>query len=168
MNTKLKTIVTKDYRKKIKKVIGFVTILLSCLLLLGCSPKDPIDISDDPEFASVIGLQFKSLEDLLAIGYTNDANYKPILDFVSIVPKPGFSGPEVIFRDNLPQGQVLEVVGVLSSDNFLPRELFYKVKILGSTQYENASVIIDVNEESMSINRGLDAKLFQSVSKRSN
>jgi hypothetical protein len=80
-------------------------------------PIPNVDVSAEPEYANVIGKRFRTQQDLIAIGVSVDRIHKmqvdKQVDYITLVPLPGFSGPEVITKERLQQGAVLEVVGVL-------------------------------------------------------
>lgn len=122
-------------------------------------PVPNIDVSDQTQYATVIGKQFRTQSNLLAIGYTVDRNYKKQIDYITLVKPPGFSGPEVVARGRLPKGSILEVIAVLKADSILVNRIKYVVKLIDAVQPLNGKMVLSVNEKSSS-NFGLPEAEF--------
>jgi hypothetical protein len=117
-------------------------------------PVPSIDVSAEPQYASIMGKRFRTQRDLIAIGYTIDRNYKKQIDYVALVGPPGFSGPEVVAKSILPKGALLEVVGVLKADSWLLTRIEYVVRRRDADPPLNGTMVLNVDEES-SRNYGL-------------
>lgn len=91
------------------------------------------DVSAAPEYRPIIGKRFATNQDLLAIGVTLDRNYKKRVDLVTLVRHPGFTGPEVVTRKELPKGSTFRIVGILQAKAFfgLFKDVRYQVHVPG-------------------------------------
>jgi len=138
-----------------------VFFYVSFLPLLGCSPKDYQNVSHEIQYKSLIGIEFITKVKLLGIGVTFDANYNQNVDYVFITPKPGFTGPEVIFRLEVPEESNFRVVGVLISDRLFNNRLFYEIKFLDNKLFEKYTVIVKVFDDVNNQNRGLNVDDFE-------
>ena len=91
--------------------------MFSCLFL-GCAPPPLEDVSNSREYSGVIGRKIRAKDELLAIGVTLDKNYKKKADYVLITPRPGFSGPEVVFTGKVSKGSEFRIAGVVKYGYF--------------------------------------------------
>ena len=92
-------------------------------------------------------MEFYTANEVYATGVTFDQNYKKRIDYIFLVPLPGFTGPEVVFRKLLPKGQKLRILGILSSSyNIFFKQYFLKVKVVNTNIYDKYTVIIDVDD----------------------
>ena len=138
-----------------------VFFIVSMLLSLGCSPKDYKNVSDDEQYRNLLGAEFKSKVELLGFGITFDKNYKQIVKYVFIMPRPGIAGPEVIFTKRVPKGLNFKVIGVLKSDRLFDSSLFYIIKFSHNELFNEYNVIIKVFDDIHSQNKGLDNNYFE-------
>ena len=146
--------------RKYRYIIN-VLFYVSFLFLLGCSPKSYQNVSQENQYKALLGVEFRTKADLLAIGVTFDANYKKNVDYVFITPKPGFTGPEVIFRKQVPKGINFRVVGVLMSDRLFNNRLLYVIKFMDNKQFEEYTVVVKVFDDINNHNKGLNVDDFE-------
>ena len=73
--------------------------------VIGCSSRD---VSDKPEFAAMIGREYRVIGDVDAYGIKLDLQDKDV-SYVTLIPPPGIGGPEVAFERRLPKGQVFRI-----------------------------------------------------------
>jgi len=106
--------------------------LFSCLFL-GCAPPPLEDVSNSREYSGVIGRKIRAKDELLAIGVTLDKNYKKKADYVLITPRPGFSGPEVVFTGKVSKGSEFRIAGVVKYGYFFLYEVHYVVEALDAS-----------------------------------
>lgn len=125
-------------------------------------PIPNVDVSAQAQYASVLGKRFRTQHDLMAVGYTVDRNYKKQIDYIALVAPPGFSGPEVVAKAELPKGAVLEVVAVLKADTWLVDRIQYLVKRVDASPPLNGRMILQVDHQS-NRNFGLDPTDFSPV-----
>ena len=135
-------------------------LLFYCLDYLIAQPIPKVDAS--AEYPGVIGKRFRTQQDLIAIGYTVDRNYKKQVDYVTLVLPPGFSGPEVVTRENLPKGTLLEVSGALKTDSWLVSRLEYVVRPVDRPKPSDAPMTVDIDLKSER-NFGLDESVYVSA-----
>ena len=129
-------------------------------------PIPNVDVSAEPEYANVIGKRFRTQQDLIAIGVSVDRIHKmqvdKQVDYITLVPLPGFSGPEVITKERLQQGAVLEVVGVLKGGFRLISRIKYVVRSRDVATAGSAPITVDVDEDTKH-NFGLDRATYEPV-----
>ena len=148
----------------IRPVVAVIGVALAVWALdyLIARPIPLVDVSAQPQYSTILGKRFRTQRDLLAIGYTVDRDYKKQIDYVTLVLPPGFSGPEVVARGELPKGSVLEVIGVLKGDTSLMTRISYLVSRVGAAPPMDGRMILDVDHESTR-NFGLDEMVFVPV-----
>lgn len=100
-----------------------IFILLLSFSLSGCLITEWEDVSSEPQYSGLIGVEMISNEQLRAHGITIESNYEKILNHYSITPLPGFSGPEVLSTTTLPKGTKFKIIKVIRCiDCFLKQE----------------------------------------------
>jgi hypothetical protein len=141
-------------------VVAGTAILLYALDYFIARPIPNVDVSAAPEYANVIGKRFRTQQDLVAIGVTMDRNYKKQVDYITLVLPPGFSGPEVVTKERLQQGAVLEVMGVLKADSLLISRIDYVVRRRDVATASSAPITVRVVQDSKH-NFGLDRAIYE-------
>jgi hypothetical protein len=108
-------------RNMLVAVIGTVICLaiLSTCVALTYGRAKYVDVTHAPEYAGILGKRYTFAIPMPACGITMDRNYKPPADHVVILAPPGFSGPEVLWCEDLPEGTAFRVVGVKRCTNCL-------------------------------------------------
>lgn len=151
-------------RQWIKPILVIVGILGAWWALdyILARPIPNVDVSAQAQYASVLGKRFRTLQDLTAVGYTMDRNYKKRIDYIALVAPPGFSGLEVVAKAGLPKGAVLEVVSVLKADSWLVDRIQYLVKRIDASPPLGGRMVLDVDHQSTR-NYGLSETVFVPV-----
>lgn len=103
-------------------VLRIIFYLIISIPLLACD-SEYIDVSNEVEYMGLIGNKYESLEKLKLHGVTTSRNYSEKVDVYIVSRAPGSSGPEVLFRRNLPVGTIVEVTKVLRCENCLPQRV---------------------------------------------
>lgn len=147
--------------KPIVLIIGVLFVWWALDYLIA-RPVPNIDVSRQNRYASVLGKRFITLRDLVAIGYTVDRNYKKQNDYITLIHPPGFSGPEVVAKGQLPKGSVLEVTAVLKADSWLVNRIEYVVKRIDGDQPLSGRMVLDVDLKS-GRNYGLSETEFKAI-----
>ena len=149
----------------VRPILAVICILLVWWILdyLIVRPVPDVDVSSQSPYASAIGKQFRTQRDLIAIGYTVDRNYAKQIDYIALVSPPGFSGPEVVAKGELPKGALLEIVAVLKADTWRFNRIKYMVKRVDATPPLTGKMVLDVDLKS-SRNFGLSETVFALVS----
>jgi len=140
-----------------------VVFFASILLLLGCAPQKYKNVSNEEQYRALLGTEFKSKVELLGLGVTFDANYNQDVDYVFIMTKPGISGPEVVFKEKLPKGVNLKLVGVLESGRLFNNRLFYVLKFIDNELFDEYTVIVKVFNDINNPNKGLGEDEFELI-----
>jgi hypothetical protein len=143
-------------------VIAGAAVIFFALDYMIAQPIPNVDVTKAPEYASVIGKRFRTEQELVAIGFTVDRNYKKQVDYVTLVPPPGFSGREVITKERLQQGAVLEVIGVLKADSLLISRIQYVMNRTDIAGTSGAPITVKVSEDSKE-NFGLNRATYAPV-----
>ena len=138
-----------------------IFMFFTCVVFTACNPIEYKDISSEERFKNILGIEFQLLLPAIATGITVDPNYKPVVDSVFLVPKPGFSGPEVVFRKELPKGVKIKVVGVFSEGGVIFNQMFYRVDIVDIDDYKTLPVYIYITGDINDPNRGVDDMVFK-------
>jgi hypothetical protein len=134
-------------------------LAILCLFLTACVPVAPKDISHTNEARNVIGLKFNSKKPLILLGITMDRNYAKRVDFQRLDIPPSSTGPEIIFRKDVPSGILIEITGLYESTGMgSPNK--YSVKI-HDTQYDSSvKTFLRVSDNQP---HGLSAEYFSFV-----
>ena len=119
-------------------------------------PQALKDVTSDSQYSSVLGKRFSVKEDLLALGITLDRNYRKQVDYVTLVPLPGFSGPEVVTKQEVKKGTQLRVVGVLRSN----AGTNYKVEVISDQEPTAAPLVVRQSGAIDDGNFGIDRKIY--------
>jgi hypothetical protein len=129
------------------KRIKIFMIIFILLLLAGCYPVKYLDVSKEEVFQDFVGMEMETKEELLALGVTFDANYKQNVDYVYIMPKPGISGPEVVFKYTVPAGTKFRISGVLEQNNFFGNRYLYKLNIINTDFLAEYFIVLKISKE---------------------
>ena len=148
-----------SYAAKSVSAVGGLLLVWAVLDYLIARPIPNLDVSAQAQYADVLGKRFRTLQDLEAIGITIDRNYRKRIDYVTLVRPPGFSGPEVVARGQLPKGSVLEIVAVLKADSWLIHRIEYVVTRIDAPPPLKGRMVLDVDHKS-SRNYGLSESDF--------
>ena len=149
-------------KRKYFFIVLMVTVLFYLLGVLN-EPEKYTDVSHEKQYISVLGNKFVTKEELLAIGVTFDTNYLQKVDYVFFVTKPGISGPEVVFRNNLSKGAKFKIVGVLKSNSLFRDRIFYKIELIGSDEFKEHTSIIKLSNDVNSNNYGLYSEIYELI-----
>src|SRR5690606_26485617 len=136
-------------------------LLLTVLILSGCYPVKYIDVSKEEEFQGLIGIELKTKKDLLALGVTFDANYRGGVDYVFVLPEPGISGPEVVFKQIIPKGTDFRITGVFEQNIFWGNRYLYKLNILNTDFLSQHTIVLEVPQKMNVEKLGIDRALFE-------
>jgi hypothetical protein len=140
-------------------LLAGAALLFYALDYLIVRPIPMADVSEASEYSNVIGKRFRTQHELLAIGITVDRNYRKHVDYINLVPPPGFSGPEVVTKERLGQGALLEVTGILKADSFLISRIEYVVRRMDVPKASDAPTTVSVDLDS-NRNFGLDEAIY--------
>jgi hypothetical protein len=86
--------------------------LLTVLLLTSCGFVSFEDVSDKPEYASYVGANYTTTSNMQVYRISMDQNYGALPSVYKIVAAPGFSGPEILSRTDLPAGTTMQILSV--------------------------------------------------------
>lgn len=145
-------------RTSYKKI---VTIATCCLAITSCSQLAMEDVSSAAEYSRVIGKAFKTREDLWAIGVTADKNYQKRVDYIVLVPGVGFSGPEVVTKEQVRKGSVFRVVRVLKASSFVSSKVVYVVQNIGTDKFKGVAIRVEQTGGINDRNFGLDELIYE-------
>lgn len=146
----------KNYLNQLIVIIICSFGIVSCVL-------STEDISSNPEFANIIGKIIKTKTELWATGITLDQNYQNKIDVIMLVPSPGFTGPEVVTRNQIKTGLIFEIIGVLKTNSVINPTKYYLVKEINSNTYKNHPVWIMITDNVQNDNFGLDKSIYEKL-----
>jgi hypothetical protein len=136
--------------------------LFSILMLSACSPTMYTNYSDEKQFNDYIGRYVYTLIETDALGVTFGFLREKKVDYVFVMPKPNFSGPEVVFREKITPNTPFEIIGVYGSDSSIfSNTYYYHVKMVGNNRYSKNIQLIKFDLEKMVDNGGMDIKAFK-------
>jgi hypothetical protein len=78
--------------------------------LVGCGDAFDTDLTQTPQYAGLIGVEYRAKTGLYAVGVWR-ANSREELENIVVLPVPQ-TGPEIAFRRNIPAGHVFRIVKV--------------------------------------------------------
>lgn len=136
-------------------------LFLIVLFLAGCHPVKYVDVSKEEEFQGLIGIELKTKKELLALGITFDTNYRGGVDYVFVLPEPGISGPEVVFKEVIPKGTDFRITGVFEQNIFWGSRYSYKLNILNTDFLSQHTIVLEVPQKMNVENLGIDGALFE-------
>ena len=138
-----------------------IIALIVASLCVGCSPKPHVDISNESKYQSVVGQKYETLADLKIHGISLGINGDWRVNYVYITHPLGIGGNHVKFYDDLASNQKFEVVGVAKSAYSSIFGLYYKVKFLNYSKYNQYQILVDVENDVSTPNKGLDKNVFK-------
>ena len=144
----------------IKYLLHLCIIVNASIFLASCVQIDMVDSSFDPKYSWIVGKQIEVTEKIWATAVTNSSNYEPPADYINLFPGNGFSGPEVVYREQCCLGAKLTIVKVNTSQSWMFSRVDYVVVADELEKYMISSVINvwgDVNDG----NLGLDINSFK-------
>ncbi len=117
--------------------------ILATFLLAGCGFVSFEDVSNDPQYSTYVGTEYRTTSDMTVYRVSMDRNYGPSPSIYKIVQSLGFDGPEVISRTRFPAGSTLRVSTVQRcKDCYLdskPR-VHATVRVTSSTHFDDLEV----------------------------
>lgn len=120
---------------------AFGLVILWFVIKMAHGRAEYADVTHAPEYVGIVGKEYAFAIPMPACGITMDRDYKPPADEVVVMAPPGFSGPEVLWCDDLPEGTAFRVVGVRRCSNCLDsREDEVMVDILPGRGYRGLPV----------------------------
>lgn len=139
-----------------------ILVMLSAVLLLSaCSPKMYVDYSEEDKFHGFIGGSIVTLTETDALGVTFGSLREKKVDYVLIMPKPNFSGPEVVFRNPVISNTRFEITGVYGSNSAIfTNSYYFRVQNVNSDKYSEFILLIEFNIEELAHNGGLNKQNF--------
>ncbi len=138
----------------------FISILL--LALTACTPQKYRDYSKDEKFHHLIGDSISTLVETEALGVTFGSSKNKKIDYIYIMPKPNFSGPEVLSRNSVVVNSIFKIVGVYGSDSAIFKNSFYfRVVDTNKDILSNFIYLIEFSDGKLVDNAGLDSDVFK-------
>jgi hypothetical protein len=120
-----------------RQITSVSVLLLACLLAgFACDAKYE-DVGGQPEFAPLVGAEFRTLVKLELHGISLSTHPTHEVDYYVVTPPPGIGGREVVERSVVPRGSQVRVSRVLRCSNCLGRSLF--------DSYEFVHLVIDLD-----------------------
>ena len=118
-----------------------VTLCVALLSACGAGTAIFADVSSEPQYQDLIGVNIRSNAELHIYGVTVDRNYADVLAFYAVTGPPGVSGPEVLSSGTLPTGTSMAVLSVQECTNCpFDHRVEVVVRLIGSNSYSEAPI----------------------------
>ena len=142
-----------------RRIVLFAMAFLSGVCV-GCSTRD---VSGEPAFAKVIDDEYRIVGDVDAYGIKKDLNDREAA-FVELIPPPGISGPEVVFKKRLTKGQTFRIRSVRRRFALFENGIEYVVDLRDPDLRQGIEVRIALMRGNKSGPAELNSKLYQRLS----
>jgi len=130
-------------------IFKLILIISLAINISGCYFVSFEDVSSLSNYSQYVGKNYKSQSPTIIYRVSFDLNYKPEPSHYVIKSPPGFSGPEVISRKELPTGTTFEVLKVFKCTNcFLDFKERVKliVKLTSTELFNDREVEINIEQ----------------------
>jgi hypothetical protein len=127
-----------------------------------CSTDEGIDVSREPEFAAMIGREYRIVGDVDAYGIKNEDRDSSAA-YVTLIPPPGISGPEVAFTKRLPKGLTVRIAAAKHRFRAFTNGTDYVVELNGSDLPPGLEVRIALFRGNQSGDTDLNPRLYQRI-----
>jgi hypothetical protein len=121
----------------------FLPLLLLIGALSGCMEVKLTDVSNKPKNKHLIGTQYRIIGNLDAYGIRKHS--RAPVDYITLVPPPGFDGYEVDFCVRLEHGSVITVAKVMKTNRWLDGRDAFIVTIEGTEMPVDAEIRLELN-----------------------
>lgn len=150
------------YQKKRSPVFfGTLIIVVISMLLTACFVVPMEDVSSNAAYSKVLGKRFKLNQQVWAHGIADSKEHKRI-EYIRLVPGVGLGGSEVLSKEPLASGTILQVTRVLKARPPFSR-IDYVVKVLGLERFRGYEVRIRLSGSINELNYGLDESVYSLV-----
>ena len=146
-----------DKMKKFPGLLLFITLGA----LVACQVRFE-DVSKYPEFRHVIGSRYEVVGAVNAYGIRPHS--KAEVEYITLIPPPGFDGSEIGFRVPINYGSKITVLKVLKSNRWPDPNITFVVKIEGTEMPIDSTIRIDLfrgNEGKGSLQ--LNPEVYQNI-----
>lgn len=110
----------------------FIPLMLALFgMLSACSQVTLIDVSEVPEYKPIIGAQYEIVGDVFGYGI-RDYSAAPV-EYISLVPPPGFMGSQVGFKIPLKYGSKIKILKVMSANYWFECHEVFIVTMTGTS-----------------------------------
>ena len=107
-----------------------IALVLTCWMLLGCRERLTTDLSAKPAYREVVGSRYEIVADLVAYGVKRDLQKGA--EYVTLIPPPGISGPELAFTIPIVRGSEVTVLKVMQSNRWADADITLLVRLAGT------------------------------------
>jgi hypothetical protein len=128
------------YAKEYAVNLRILIVISLILSLSGCLIKEWEDVSGENEFKGIIGTQLKTKVKFVIHGVTTEPNYEEVLHHYSLMEAPGFGGPEVLSREELPIGTKFKLVKVIRCVDCTFKRENIVLELLSNDNYQDAPI----------------------------
>ena len=117
-------------------------LLAIFLVLVGCN-QEFRDISDDQKYSQYINSKYQLVEDLTLLSISPNKDRKVGFYVLDVSKAVNHASPEIMSRDTLPSGSLIEIRNVLRCNNCLfGAPIKYSVNIVGGRPSTNQPVYL--------------------------
>ena len=140
---------------------GTILLSLICAVLAACLQVEMRDVTSDPKYSTLVGERLRLRQEAWATAISTDANYAPKVDYVVLVPGPGFTGPEVVSRTKIEIGAEFRILRILRSTRLAASRTAYVVEPVGQSSDDHREMRVAVTSDVEEPNLGLDVNVFE-------
>jgi hypothetical protein len=130
--------------------------ICALLTLTACSSGPGGDVSDREPFVRVVGTEYRVIaDDLNAYGYYGDWPDKTLTS-ITLIAGTGIGGHRIAFRQQVPKGQVVQVLSARDRFALFDTGVSYRVALPGSKLPAGVPIEIELYHPK---NQGTDSSL---------
>jgi hypothetical protein len=112
-------------------------------VLAACSEVTLTDVSDKAKYKDLVGERYEVVGVVDAYGIRKHS--KAEVEYITIVPRPGFKGPEVGFRTRVEPGSTITILKVVKTNRILDCGMAFIVTLQGTSLPEDRTTRIETN-----------------------
>ncbi|WP_156812176.1 hypothetical protein [Idiomarina xiamenensis] len=136
----------------------YLLILLLLINLTSCSTEEYKESLDSERF---YGKEITLKSDIIAHGITLSTNYSGDVDYVVLMPEPGFNGPEVKFRKLIRSGVDFIITGKYFKKSMFGYDYYFLVTSRNEIGINNWKIFIKYEKNRENKNLGLDISTYK-------
>jgi hypothetical protein len=135
-----KALLKSPYAKEYAVNFRVLFIVLITFLLSSCLITEWEDVSTENQYKSIIGTQLTTKVKFIIHGVTMEPNYEEILHHYALMEAPGFSGPEVLSREEIPIGTKFNLVKVIRCVDCTFKREKIVLEFISGDKYQDAQI----------------------------
>jgi hypothetical protein len=135
--------ITPEARDRSMKKSFLFLLLFFSAMLSACSDVTLTDASEDAAHRRLIGERYEVIGVVDAYGIRRHS--KADVEYITLVPRPGFKGPEVGFKVRVDPGSVVRIDRVVKTNRWFDCRVAFIVSLQGMALPEDETIRIEMN-----------------------